>query len=297
MTEMTALSAHDYCVRIDGLIERRRFAQATALLGEALPAFPDNSDLLHSSARIDYLNDEHEAALQTLRQILATAPKHVEARYLLVGVHEARDELAQAEAALLDMLRDYPEFPELYAKYSMLMYRALQVDKAKSLAQEALRLDPENESALGAILIGNLIDGRKEDQQHSLAELLRKHPEDLVTARLLIIHLINRGNYWAAKRIAIELLKAQPDSREILTLVVELDALAHWSVLPLWPMNRWGIAGAIGFYVLCMVGINILRKTAPGAVGAATVVLLTFVAYSWVYPPLLTRWLKRSAGL
>ncbi|SFU34952.1 tetratricopeptide repeat protein [Pseudoduganella namucuonensis] len=297
MNDTIALSAHDYRVRIEGLIERRRFSQASALLGEALANFPDDSELLHSAATIDYHNENHEASLHTLQQLLVRAPKHLNGRYLLVGVHEAREDWPQAEAVLLDLLHDYPESSPLYARYAMLMYRTQQIDKAMELAREALRLDPEDDGALAATMIGDLIDGRKGDERNSLAALMMKHPEDMVTARLLIVHLINRGRYWSAKRIAIELLKARPDSREALELVVEIEALCHWSVVPLWPLNRWGTAATITLWIGWILVYKLLRSYAPQVSDIAATLILAYCVYSWVYPFLLRRWLKRRAGL
>lgn len=297
MNDTTTLSAQDYRVRIDGLIERRRFAQASALLGEALANFPDDSDLLHSAAAIDYHNEDYEASLRTLQQLLGRAPRHLAGRYLLVGVHEARDDWPEAEAVLLDLLRDYPESSMLYARYAMLMYRTQQIGKAMELAREALRLNPEDEGALAATMIGDLIDGRKGDESNSLAALMLKHPEDMVTARLLIVHLINRGRYWSAKRIAVELLKARPDSREALALVVEIEALCHWGAIPLWPLNRWGIAATITLWLGWMLVYKFLSSYAPQVAGPAAAFILGYCVYSWVFPPLLRRWLKRRAGL
>jgi tetratricopeptide (TPR) repeat protein len=297
MNDTPVLSLEDYRRRIDGLVERRRYEQATVLLGEALGRYPDDSELLHSAATIDFLNGDNEGALRTLQGVLEMDPEHVASRYLLAAVHDARGEWPEAEAALLDLLRDYPEAAMLYGRYAMLMYRTQHIDKAKELAREAVRLDPEDEAALVAMAIGDLIDGRESDEKNSLAALMRRHPEDAVTAQLLIAHLTSRGRYWAAKRIAIELLKAQPDERERLELVVELEVASHPTVVPLWPLNRWGTAATVALWLGWMLGSRLLRTHAPQVAGPASLFILCFCVYSWVYPPLLRRWLKRRAGL
>jgi tetratricopeptide (TPR) repeat protein len=297
MNDAIALSAHDYRVQIDGLIERRRWSHASTLLGEALARFPDDSELLHAAATIEFHHEDYAAALHTLQQLLVRAPQHLNGRFLLVGVHEAREDWPQAEAVLLDLLRDYPESASLYARYAMLMYRTQHIGKAMALSREALRLDPDDDGALAATMVGDLVDGRKSDASTSLAALMRAHPEDIVTARLLIIHLLKRGRYWSARRVAATLLQAEPDSREALALVVEIDALCHWSVIPLWPLNRWGIAATIALWAGSMVAFRLLRTYAPQLAGGATIAILVYCAYSWVYPPLLRRWLKRRAGL
>jgi tetratricopeptide (TPR) repeat protein len=297
MSDNALLSARDYTVQVDGLIERGRYAQARMLIGEALSHYPQDSGLLFASARIDYDSGAADDARSTLQEILARDPDDYLARSLMVNVLQDAGDLPGAELLLIDLLREYPEAAFQYARYALLMYRTLHIDKAKALAREAYRLDPNNELALTTCLIGDIIDGRRGAEQAGLARLLQGHPESENTARMLITHLLARGRYRAAKRIAVELLKLYPNSREILALVVQLDALSHWSMLPLWPFNRWGAIGSVAFYVITLVVLNLVRSQAPLFSSVATYTLLGYCLYSWIYPPLLTRWLKRRAGL
>lgn len=297
MTDHALLTARDYTVQVEGLIERGRYAQARVLIGEALAHYPQDSGLLFAAARIDYDSGDSDAARRTLHQILAHDPDHYLARSLMVNILQDAGDLPAAELLLIDLLREYPEASFQYARYALLMYRTLHIEKAKALAREAYRLDPNNELALTTCLIGDIIDGRRGAEQAGLARLLQGHPESENTARMLITHLIARGRYRAAKRIAVELLKLYPNSREVLELVVQLDALSHWSMLPLWPLHRWGWAASGALYLIALVGLNLVRSQAPLFSSVATYTLIGYCIYSWIYPPLLTRWLKRRAGL
>ncbi len=298
MNDSATLSAAQYQQRVANLIERGRFDLARQELTTALGQFPQHSDLLYEAARLDLREDNPQAAYDTLQQLLASDPEHLYGRFLLAVVLEELHQLPRAEEVLLDLLSDYPEQAALYAHYAMLMYRTLHVEKAKALSREAVRLDPDNEQALAACLIGDLIDGRTVAQQGKLHELLRKHPEDMSTSRLLIAHLVDHGKYWSAKRVAVELLRAQPNSPELLKLVVDLEFLAHWSMIPLWPLNRWGIGATISLYVLTLLGMTQLRKHLDADImGSVNIALLCYVVYSWIYPPILRRWIKRRAGV
>jgi tetratricopeptide (TPR) repeat protein len=298
MNDSVNLSAAQYRQRIANLIERGRLQHATQELAAALASFPDDSDLLYQAARIDVDQERFESARNTLLQLLTRDPEHLAGRFLLVTVYEELKELEKSEAVLLDLLHAYPQHAPLYARYAMLMYRTLHVDKAQALAHEAIRLDPNDEQAMAACLIGDLIHGKQGKQQGKLGELLRKYPEDQWTSRLLIIHLVDQGKYWSAKRIAIELLRAQPGSAEILGLVVELEALSHWTMIPLWPFNRWGAAATIGFFLLTLFGLTQLgRYVGREAMSTINISLLGYVVYSWIYPPMLKRWLQRRAGI
>jgi tetratricopeptide (TPR) repeat protein len=298
MSDSANLSAGQYQQRISHLIERGRLHHATQELALALAEFPDDSDLLYEAARIDVEHKHFEKAKDTLLQLLTRDPEHLSGRFLLVAVYEALKELVKSEAVLLDLLREHPQNSTLYAHYSLLMYRTLHVKKADALAREALRLDPNNEQALAACLMGDLIKGNTGAQKVRLSELLRKYPEDQWTSRLLIVHLTEQGKYWSAKRIAIELLRAQPDSAEILNLVVELETLTHWTMIPLWPFNRWGVGATIGFFLLTLFGLTQLNKFIGREwTGTINTTLISYCVYSWVYPSLLKRWLQGRAGI
>lgn len=297
MNDTPQLNAREYAQRASGLLERGRNDHAARVLAEALAAYPDDAGLLYQSARLDYLNEQFDAARDTLHGVLAREPEHFQARYLLTSLYEHTNELAQSELVLLDLIRDYPDQSVLYAKYAMLMFRTHHHDKAKALAREALRLDPEDEFALLACLMGDLIDDRNVSKNKTLAEMMHRHPESVITAHMLVSYLRERGQYWAAKRVAVELLRAEPNSPQALALVVELEFLCHWTMIPLWPFNRWGVIATVGFYVSSIVLFNVLRTAAPGIAGTVSYALLAYVIYSWVYPPILSRWLKRRAQI
>lgn len=297
MNDGAPLSARDFQQRISHLIERSRYDHAGTILAQAMAQYPDDPDLLYESALLDYLQERNDSAKATLQTILRNQPGHFQARYLLFGVLQDEDELAQAELLLLDLIRDYPESAVLYAKYAMLMFRTRHLKKGHALAREALRLDPNDDLALMACMMSDMISGQRRAEQTSLAELMMRHPENLGTAHMLITHLVQRGRYRAAKRIAIQLLQAQPDSRHILTLVVELDCLSHWSMWPLWPLNRWGWLASGVLYILTLIGLNWIHHAHPQLSGPANAIMFSYVAYSWLYPPLLKRWLKYRAGI
>lgn len=297
MNEGIVMTARDFVVQINALIERKRYPHAASLLAEALGQYPQDSGLLYCAALLDYFTDNNDEARAGLHRLLSRDPEHFAARSLLAIVYLEGGEMAECEAVLLELLKDYPEEAHLYARYAMLMYRTLHVPKAQALAREALRLDPEDELALTACLIGDMIDGRAVDAKESLSTLMLRHPESISTAHMLITHLVSRGQYRAAKRIAIELLKLNPSSPEVLSLVVELETISHWSLLPLWPLQRWGWGASIGLWVLTLVLIKVTGQYAPQAVGPVSFALIGYCIYSWIYPPLLKRWLKRRAGI
>ena len=94
-------------------------------------------------------------------------------------------------------------------------------------------------------------------------------------------------------RVARQLLRTRPDSEPVVRLVRQLELRTHWSLLPLYPMQRWGWGGAAAVTAIGIIGIRIADSRLSGSVAATiTLVWLGYVVYSWIWPGILRRWLK-----
>lgn len=276
------------------LLDRRRTAQARALLGEALQRDPAHPGLLLQLARAHYLEDRHGDAREVVERLLASEPDHYGGRVLLFELLMADDEKAEAEQVVLGLLKSYPRTPDLYARYARLMLRALQFTKARALVVEALRLDPHDEAALGAQVLCDLVELPKGTDSRALSQLLAANPDDLYTLSLVVTALAQEGRNRAALRVAQGLLRAQPGNPHWLAVVRDLRMQTHWSMLPLWPLQLWGWTASIALWIGTVLLLNMLARSAPGLVSVLNPLLLGYVIYSWVWPPLLQRWLARD---
>ena len=272
------------------LLDRRRIPQARALLGPALQQHPDNVALLFESARADYLEDRNAQARETLGHLMQRAPGDVSARWLLFLAERDDGRLAEAEALILPLLRENPQHAPFYAGYSILMLRALDIQKARELALEGLRCHPDDEGCLQARALCDMVEGRGDHE--ALARLVARDPSNVYTLRLVVVAMAQRGQLSAAHRLAQELLRMQPDDRQLLNQVNELRVNNHWSLLPLWPMRRWGWGASVAIWLGAVGLMQGLRNTVPAAVPWVAGFFLVYVVYSWVWPPLLRRWFK-----
>jgi tetratricopeptide (TPR) repeat protein len=274
------------------LVERRRYAQARLTVAGGLRDFPESIELQYLAAFIDYAEDRQQAAMQGVEALLAQAPQHYGARTLRAHLLEGARQLAEAERVWIDLLREYPQSADCYAGYGELMLKTLNLEKAQRLAQAGLRHSPEHSGCLYLAAMIDLIRNRRGAESEHLQRMLHEHPEQVRSAVALAVALSQRGDDRGALRIAQQLLRHQPDSTHVVTFVRELKARTHWSLLPLYPMRRWGWTGAI---VVTLVGITALRlseRTLPPTVsGPLTWLWLGYVIYSWTWPNLLRRWL------
>lgn len=279
----------------EALIERRRHAQARLVVGRGLETSPDNATLLYFGAIIDHAEGNIEAAERSVRDALRTAPEHYGARRLLAWLREESKDFGEAELLWIGLLRDYPEDAESFAGYAQLILNALDLEKAEQLAREGLRHEPEHAGCLFVLTMASLAIGRRGAgaDAESLARLLRAHPDSNNASIALIVALSDRGDNAAALRVARQLLRAQPDSPQLLELVKALRRTSHWSMLPLYPMQRWGWTGAIVLTVGGIAMINMLSPRLPPPWGdVLRIGWIGYVIYSWVWPPLLNRLMR-----
>ncbi len=119
-----------------------------------------------------------------------------------------------------------------------------------------------------------------------------RHPQSIRTLVLVVVALEQRGQLREARRVSQELVRAQPDNARLVEMARELKIRAHWSMLPLWPVQKWGWGASFAIWLLAIIGSRLLHKTNPAAAGAFIAVVLAYVVYSWVWPPLLRRLIK-----
>jgi predicted Zn-dependent protease len=272
------------------LLDRRRVDAARRLLQSARVQHPHHAGLLYEAARTEALDDNPRDARSLLTQLLTQDPSHPPGRFLLFGLELEADRLEAAEHVILDLLREYPQEPLYYAYYARLMLRALNLAKARQLADEALRLAPEHDAALHAKALCDLAEGRRGHDSQATVRLLLQHPDDARTLRLIVTLLVHANRPREALRLAQDLLRANPHDEALLEQVKALRLHTHWSLLPLWPVQKWGWAGSAVLWVGMLIVVQVLGRLAPAYQGHFTLAWLAFVAYSWVWPPLLRRW-------
>lgn len=273
------------------LIDRQRFAMARRVLSGALMEYPDHADLLYLLAFVDYSEKKITDADRTVGSVLAAAPQHYGARMLRATIYEEQKRYPEAEAIWIDLLRDYPESADCYAGYADLMLRTLHLEKAQRLTQEGLRLAPEHGRCLFVACLTQVIQGRSLTREgEHLQQLLRQHPEKVSTLVTLVIALEQRGDSRAALRVAQQLLSMHPGSQNFVELVRMLKRNTHWSMLPLYPMLRWGWGGAAAVTIIGMIGVRVAGQSLPTTLALPVIYgWLAYVIYSWVWPSILKK--------
>jgi tetratricopeptide (TPR) repeat protein len=288
---MSSMAPDEVVRQVDALLQRRRTDLARSLLKPALASHPEHTSLLLQSAWADYLDDEYDESLRTVRQVLQSEPTHESARILYFELLVEKEQNAEAERVIIELLREYPEDADYYGRYANLMLRTLNFDKALQLAHEGLRHNPENVECLAAQATCEFIDDPHRASV-GLRQLLVNHPQLIRTLVLVVVALDQRGDVQGAKQVAYELVRAQPDNEQLVDIARQLKIKGHWSMLPLWPIHKWGWGASFAIWILVIVISRALGKVNPAAAGVFVGVMLVYVLYSWVWPPLLRKLIK-----
>lgn len=274
-------------VQVEHLLERRRFDQAADLLGELLAQFPDDVELRCQGGELAYLRDELDEAKARLTEVLTSAPKHAEARRLLAWTLYERREFAESERVTLDLLADYPSDSYYLAMYAQLMLTTGHLEKAERLAQEAVRVEPDQQLALLILAVAKFVRSPSDPQaQDSLARLVSRYPQSTATINTVMALLVTERRYREALPLAQELLRAEPDDQDWVDQVVWLKTMTHWSMLPLWPMTRFGWLGSGVVWVAWAVLSRVIVPHTPLAPWADEIfmLLIVYVAYTYLWP-------------
>lgn len=278
--------------QLEHLVELRRWADARRVLRGALQETPDDPELHAAAARVELGAGRLDEAERSADAALALAPENRRARVVRFAVLRRQDRHAEAEEAILDLLREDPTSAGLLALYAWLMVETLHLEKARALVDEALRLDPSDPTAGNLDAILSIIEGRHDGAEARLAALLRDDPDGEEVIETLLHALVARQRFRATLPVARQLLRARPDDPGLAETVIELRAVTHWSSLPLWPIHRFGWTAVIGLWLAAAFGLRLASRAFPKATAVAAVAWLGYVAYSWIQPPLVRRWVR-----
>ena len=118
---------------------------------------------------------------------------------------------------------------------------------------------------------------------------MQVHPESLSSVHALVVALVDAGRIDEAHRLSQDALRSDPANEHLVELVRELRIQNHWSMKPLWPLQKWGWGASAAIWIGSIVLIRGLSTRAPEIAGPVSFVLLGYCIYSWVWPSLIRR--------
>lgn len=276
---------------LERLIEVRRWREARHLLARSLAKDPDDPSLHCQAARVALGEGDPAAADEHIRRALGLSPLHFQARALRLQRLLDDERWSDAEAAVIELIRERPDDADLLATYAHVMLLGLNLEKARGLVEAALRREPANPSARRLDVLLATVEGRSARAREELASLLADDPEGEAVARTLLVVLLDQNQHREAERVAQALLRADPADEGMIEVVVALRARNHWLAWPSSPILRFGWLGSGGLWLFAVLALFVLRRVAPDLVLPLAAAWILYVVYTWAVPPLLRRWI------
>lgn len=282
-------------LQIEHLLEVGRADQARPLIGRWLASDPHEPEALYLAARIEYATNHPIETRARVADVLAVQPDHREARHLLFKLELDAGRFQAAEEVILALLRTAPEDAFFLAEYARLMLRVVQLPKARQLVDEALRLEPQLPMAQVMDALLHVAEGDDHAASQRLATLMADDPQATHVAMTALVVLDSRRRWREVLEIGRALLRTRPHDQALIETLIEARLRTHWSTKPLWPLLRFGFAGNVAIWGGGVAAIAV--TAAAGATSAAGICLLVYIGYrvySWIWPPILRRWLRRT---
>ena len=286
------MSLGDRYAQIQQLIDINRQSQAKQLIQEGLEEYPQDVQLLYFLSLIQYRENEHELGIETAQYGLSQAPKDIDLRHILFSHLESTRRYAEAELMIIDLIRENPADSHFLADYANLMLSTFHIKKARSLVNEALRLNPHNRSAQLIEVLLDITDGRFNDSEKRLRQLVGLDPQSEDVLRFLLIQLVEKKKHRAALVLTQELLRRNPLDTQLVDLIIELRAVTHWTAIPLWPLQQLGLMGTflLWFTFIALVFAN--RFVQWEHFSYIVYGYLGYCLYSWLQEPIMRKIIK-----
>jgi tetratricopeptide (TPR) repeat protein len=283
--------------RIEKLIELGRFREAEQQLAIAFQEDPDQADLKLLAAKLQYVKKDFRQALDIVQNCLAESPHDEDALTLRFRIQESMELYAEAEQDIITLLQQYPQKGSYWASYALLLLKTGHTEKAFRLAEEAMRLDPEDSHCALVYCIVHLVQGSGKKIEAELEQLVRKNPDYEPTLYLVINKLAQSHKTKEAFALARHMVRLNPGDEDVVKQAKDLALHNHWSMKPFWIFNRFGWLGSAGLWLAFVVIIGMLEKSEAKNSSAILFISMGYVGFcvaSWVWPPLLKKWIHHK---
>lgn len=278
--------------KIQHLIDINRHVQAKQLTRDGLSEAPSDTNLLYYLSLICLIEENHEEGVLAANSGLAIAPDDEDLRYMLFKHLEALREFADAELLIIELIQHNPRESTYLADYAQLMLYSFNGNKARELVNEALRIAPNNKSALLIEALIDITQGQLKEAELTLQALIKDDPQSEQVLHFLLIQLVEKKRNRAALVLAQELLRSNPLDKELVDLIIELRTATHWSAMPLWPLQQLGLVGTFLLWASFIVLIIINRFIEWPHFIFVVYAYLGYCLFSWIHEPIVKRIIK-----
>lgn len=271
------------------LLETGRAQQALDTL-DGVGVDAPNAEVFLLRARALLQLDDDERARQAAKRGLSYDAASVPLWTVLAQACSALSDLPGAERALLSGLQIDPSDPLLLCDYARVLAEGGQDSKANRVLARAEQLAPGSSEVLSARAYVAFARGDDAGAARYARRALAREPESVQAHWLLGVAAMARGEAGTAARSSRRAAASMVGNSSLAELARDARVDAHWTMLPIRVVTRWGPA-AVWVVAVAMLLISTWLLPEPIAWGLL-VGWLVFCVYTWIARPLLVLWAR-----
>lgn len=179
---------------------------------------PDNNDALQTAGLLLVRQDRPDEAAEYLSRVIENAENgDAEVAFAQLNMLFGRDTVSESEIKVLDLLRQkYADVTHAHRTYAELAYRGKRYDLALMGVNDALKLAPDDTTALvlkNRILLST---GKVDQALGGMAQLRKEHPEDASIHHNYARMLVQAKRYSEALEAYDDVIALQPDNLDLI---------------------------------------------------------------------------------
>lgn len=283
----------DQYLRGELMLQQGRYDDAAAFFKEAISANPENdSAYAELSTCLLEMEGRRKDALLAIDEAIALDPEQGSYRALRALVLCRLDRGEEALEAAAEAIALDPEAAFSYAAKAQAYMTLERWGAAEEQAKKSLQLDGDNHFAGNLLAMCLRLQGKKEENDQAVAQLLAENPEDLLAHYNAGWSALQDNDNKKAEEHFKEALRIDPSfdgAREGLKESFAARSAFYRAYLKycffmqrFTEKARWAIV--IGFYLAYRFGMSVLSKINPILAIVFAAVYLIFVLWGWLAP-------------
>lgn len=265
--------------------ELGRYGKAKARFLQALANQPADGMTMYFIASCAFHLEETEEAEKYVRKSMQHVSNSELTHALLGAICMEQHAYEEAEENLLAVLSMNPHNAGIMAQYAYLMLKTGYEEKARKLLEEALRLEPGDETVLHYLYFFQ----RAYDEQtgQTMSDYMQIAGRDVDKLMKLGLSALDREAYHEARECFAQAFLLDPTNGQLLQVLEEVDMLLHPVYWPNRLLLKTG-GSAIWRISLLMCLLVLIELGYDAAAVVVGIVCILFFVYTWFSPYLYT---------
>lgn len=212
---------------INHLFAIDRYEEAEKHIQKVLSAEPHHPIALYNLAVVQSSYRHFSVARDLCRQALMYGFNEETGFHFIGTMYQYENNYIEAERAFLDVLDINPQSGTAHAAYGYLMLLAHENDKALTLFEEALRLEPENPWINQKVLEYAFATSDRKKQLSHIRNIMENGNDEIKKILNIAVFHQLKGNYKFAREYYRQAFLLNPKDQDLLYILEEFDKMVH----------------------------------------------------------------------